>query len=245
MAYINRNPMSLANRDYGTNANVNPINKAGMLPVNNFSKGNHRSAPQISGENIKEKHNTKYHTCKPCAIMCGHKGTFGNKETSVPEFETIGLLGANLGIFDSDLISEWNDICSKLGMDTISAGGTLGWVMEAGEKNLIKTPLKFGSSHGISEALTAMAFRKGFGDEMAMGSRFLSEKYGGKSFAIQVKGLEMAAYDPRGAFGQGLAYAVANRGACHLSAYLIAMEIYFKLLKTDTTLAKPEFVQFF
>lgn len=245
MAYINRNPMAIANRDYGTNANVNPVNKAGMLPVNNFSKGSHRSAPHISGEKIKEKHNTKYHTCKPCAIMCGHKGTFKNKETSVPEFETIGLLGANLGIFDSDLISEWNDICSKLGMDTISAGGTLGWVMEAGEKGLVKTPLMFESPHGISEALKAMAFRKGFGDEMAMGSRFLAEKYGGKSFAIHVKGLEMAAYDPRGAFGQGLAYAVANRGACHLSAYLVAMEVYFKLLKTDTTLAKPEFVQFF
>jgi len=136
MADINRNPMAIANRYYGTNANVTPVNKAGMLPVNDFSKGSHRSAPQISGEKIKEKHNTKYHTCKPCAIMCGHKGTFKNKETSVPEFGTIGLLGANLGIFDSDLISEWNDICSKFGMDTISAGETLGWVMEAGEKGL-------------------------------------------------------------------------------------------------------------
>ena len=86
---------------------------------------------------------------------------------------------------------------------------------------------------------------RGFGAEMAQGCKALAKKYGGIEFAMQVKGLEMAAYDPRGSFGQGLAYAVANRGACHLSAYLVAQEVYFKLLNPTRTFAKPEFTKFF
>ena len=80
---------------------------------------------------------------------------------------------------------------------------------------------------------------------MAKGSRALSIEFGGKEFAIQVKGLEMAGYDPRGAYGQGLGYAVANRGACHLSSFPVALENFFGFLKPDTIRAKPEFVTFF
>jgi aldehyde:ferredoxin oxidoreductase len=132
-----------------------------------------------------------------------------------------------------------------MGMDTISAGGTLAWVMEAGGKGLIKTDLRFGSSEGIADTLLSIARRKGQGDEFANGTRWLSQKYGGQEFAIHVKGLEMAAYDPRGSWGQGLAYAVANRGACHLSAYLISLEIYFKYLNPFKTYAKAEFTKLF
>lgn len=194
---------------------------------------------------MKEKHDTKHHTCKPCSIWCGKKGTFGGKQVPVPEFETVGLMGSNIGVFDTEKIAEWNVICSEMGIDTISTGGTLAWVMEAAEKGLVQSSLTFGSPEGISDALHDIAYARGFGKEMGMGVRFLSEKYGGKDFAIHVKGLEMAAYDPRGAFGQGLAYAVANRGACHLSSYLIALEVYFNLLKPFATRAKPEFVRLF
>jgi aldehyde:ferredoxin oxidoreductase len=80
---------------------------------------------------------------------------------------------------------------------------------------------------------------------MGRGTRWLSEKYGGSEFAVQVKGLEMAAYDPRGSWGQGLSYAVANRGACHLSAYPTGLEVLFGLLNPFTTRAKARFVYFF
>jgi aldehyde:ferredoxin oxidoreductase len=163
----------------------------------------------------------------------------------VPEFETVGLLGSNLGIFDADQVAEFNRICNEVGMDTISAGGTIAWVMEAAEKGLVNSPLRFGSAEGVGQALLDIAHGRGFGAEMAQGSKALAKKYGGAEFAMQVKGLEMAAYDPRGSYGQGLAYAVANRGACHLSAYLIAQEVYFKLLNPGRTYAKPEFTKFF
>jgi len=237
--------MSLIMRQYGTAANTNPILKNNMLPVNNFTYGNHPKAIGITGEVIKKNHDTTYHTCNPCSILCGHKGMFNGKQTNVPEYETLALLGASLGIFDPNDISRFNEICNQKGLDTISAGGTLAWVMEANQKGLVKTDLEFGSSKQIIKALNNIADLKDFGRQMAMGSRALSNKFGGKEFAIQVKGLEMAGYDPRGAYGQGLGYAVANRGACHLSSFPVAFENIFGFLKPDTTRAKPEFVKFF
>jgi aldehyde:ferredoxin oxidoreductase len=244
--YINQNEMSsYFMREYGTNANVNLNNKAGILPVNNFRTGRHDDAHKISGQTIKKLHDIKYSTCKPCSILCGHKGNYKGKTLSVPEFETTALMGSNLKIFDTEKISDFNDICSKLGMDTISAGGTIAWIMEAGEKGLYETDLKFGSSEGVTDLLYDIAYSRGKGAEAALGSRELSGRYGGKDFAMHVKGMEMAAYDPRGAYGHGLAYAVANRGACHLSAYVVALEVYFGLLKADSPRAKADFVKFF
>jgi aldehyde:ferredoxin oxidoreductase len=246
VAHINRNQITGHHyRKFGTNANVRLNLKSNILPINNFTDGQHEKADRLSGEVMAQKHEFRHHNCKPCIIRCGHKGIFGDKEMTVPEYETIGLLGSSLGIFDSVQIAQWNQICNRLGMDTISAGSTLAWVMEAGEKGLVKSDLRFGSSQGVAQALEDIAYQKGFGKEMALGSRKLSEKYGGRNFAMQVKGLEMAAYDPRGCFGQGLAYAVANRGGCHLSAYMVAQENFFGLLKPDTIRSKAEWVKFF
>ncbi len=247
LKYINTNKItSVTYRKFGTPANVNFNNAGGILPVKNFTGGSHKDAYNISGEYMAEAFQTKYHSCKPCSILCGHKGNFAERgERTVPEFETISIMGSNLGIFDPVVISEWNDICSEMGMDTISSGGTIAWVMEAGEKGMIKTGLKFGSTKGISAALKDMAMMKGFGKEMAMGSRFLSRKYGGEDFAIQVKGLEMPGYDPRGSFGQGLSYATANRGACHVSTSIFALEVYFGLLDPYSAKAKAAVCRYF
>lgn len=243
---INHNPTtSVTYRNFGTASNVEPCNTAGLLPVHNFKDGSHEMADRVSGQHMAKEHATTHHTCKPCTIRCGHQGQFNAGTQPAPEYETIGLLGTSLGIFDLDKIAEWNQICSTLGMDTISAGGTLAWVMEASEKGLLSSDLKFGSADGVSQALEDIAFGRGFGADMAKGSRFLSQKYGGKAFAIHIKGLEMAAYDPRGSFGQGLSYAVANRGGCHLSAYLVAQEIYLGLLKPDSVFGKAKWVKFF
>jgi len=245
-AYINANGMtSDLYRNYGTNAGTRFCNESGILPVRNFQQGSHAKADEISGETMKERYKTSYSTCKPCTIMCGHKGEHADGSIhQIPEFESVGMLGMSLGTFDTDRITEWNDICCQMGMDTISAGGTLAWVMEAGENGLIDTPLRFGSTEGVAEALADIALRRGRGDELANGTRRLSDRYGGRGYAMHVKGLELCAYDPRGSWGQGLSYAVANRGGCHLSAYLIAMEIFFGLLNPYRADAKPEFARF-
>lgn len=242
---INSNEMTSGfYRDYGTTANVVPCNSANILPVNNFSDGSHPEHFEISGENYKEKHNSKYHTCKPCTILCGHKGEFGDTNTAIPEYETVGLIGSNLGIFESTTVAMLGKLCGEMGMDTISTGGTLGWAMEANEKGILESGLHFGDTKAVEQTIKDIAFGQGFGKELGMGSRALSKKHGGESFAIHTKGLELAAYDPRGSFGQGLSYAVANRGGCHLNAYVIAQEILFKLLNPYTPLGKASYVSY-
>lgn len=243
--HINSNEMtSVFYRNYGTTANVIPCNEANILPVNNFSDRSHPDHILIAGETYKENYNSKYHTCKPCTILCGHKGDFEGTTTAIPEYETAGLIGSNLGIFESVTVALLGMLCGDLGMDTISTGGTLGWAIEATQKGFIKTNLTFGNSKAIEQAIYDIAFAKEFGKELGLGSRALSKKYGGESFAIHAKGLELAAYDPRGSFGQGLSYAVANRGGCHLNAYVIAQEILFKLLDPYKKLGKAAYVKF-
>lgn len=243
--YIKQNNITDRYRKLGTSANVRDCLKAGILPINNFLDGKHELGNQVSGEFMAKKHNTSHHTCKPCTIRCGHKGKFKTGEMPAPEYETIGLLGTSLGIFDLDTIAQFNQVCGKLGLDTISTGGTLAWVMEAASKGLVKSDLKFGCEQGIEQAIYDIANVKDFGAKMAKGTRILSKEFGGQDFAMHVKGLEMAAYDPRGSFGQGLAYAVANRGGCHLSSYLVAQEVYFGYLKPDSIYGKIKWVKFF
>lgn len=232
-------------RRFGTDNLVTYTNIAGIMPVRNFTSGSSDNAYKLSGEYISENFNTKHHTCKPCTILCGKTGKFNGKDLSVPEYETVGLMGSNLEIFDPVKVAEWNDLCGRFGMDTISMGGTLAWVMEAGEKGLIKTDLKFGSSEGVAQAIEDTAFCRGFGQEMAKGTRALSNKYGGQDFAINVKGMELAAYDPRGSYGMGLNYAVANRGACHLSSTVMAQENFVHVLDPYSTIGKHVWVKFF
>ncbi|MBU1171428.1 MAG: aldehyde ferredoxin oxidoreductase family protein [Proteobacteria bacterium] len=233
-------------KNYGTSANVTICNTGGILPVNNFQAGSHPDAPQVSGETMAEKYPSKPSTCKPCSIGCGHKGRHPDGSMhQIPEYETVGLLGTNLGIFDAGRITEWNDLCGKMGMDTISTGSVIGWAMEAGEKGLFESDLTFGNPEGIAETISRIANKQGIGKDLGQGTRRLAEKFGGLDFAIQVKGLEMAAYDPRGSWGQGLAYAVANRGACHLSATTMALEVFMGYLNPHTDRAKADFVKYF
>ena len=244
--YINQNNITSDRyRNFGTSANVRPCLEAGILPIHNFKDGKHEQGDQVSGEFMAKNHATTHHTCKPCTIRCGHKGSFKAGDMSAPEYETIGLMGTSLGIFDLNSIAEFNRICGNLGLDTISTGGTLAWVMEAASKDLIQSNLRFGSTEGIAQALYDIAYMEDFGAKMALGTRALSRDFGGQDFAMHVKGMEIAAYDPRGSFGQGLAYAVANRGGCHLSSYLVAQEVYFGLLKPDSCYGKARWVKFF
>jgi aldehyde:ferredoxin oxidoreductase len=113
----------------------------------------------------------------------------------------------------------------ELGLDTMSTGGTIAYAMEAAERGLWDNGLGFGETDGIGALIEDIAYRRGLGAELAEGSRALSQRYGGEAFAMNVKGLELAAYEPRRAVGQGLGYAVSNRGGCHLNAgYAVALE---------------------
>ena len=125
------------------------------------------------------------------------------------------LLGS--GILNNDLkaILKWNYELDELGMDTISCANTISYAMEANEKGLWDNGLEFKKIDNLSKVFEDIAYKRGIGAELALGSKRLSEKYGGKEFAIHAKGMELAAYEPRKAVGLGLGYAVSNRGGCH------------------------------
>ena len=242
---IVRNPFVQAYKAYGTSYSVNPGVDSGYAPVRNFRDRTDERCRQLSGEVMAERYKTKHAVCTPCSVLCGHKGTYPDgKERHIPEYETIGLWGGNIMNFDPDIIGLWNDRMNELGLDTISCGATVSWAMEAAEKGLRPSTLRFGQTDTIAVMLADIAWLRGEGAELAQGSRKLATRYGGLEFAAQVKGLEMAAYDPRAGWGQGLNYAVANRGACHLNAYPIALEAIFHYIPQYSTLSKASWVAF-
>ena len=158
-------------------------------------------------------------------IRCARTVRVQGKDVKGPELETLALLGGNLCNNDLQKILDWNYELDELGMDTITTANTIAYAMEANEQGLWDNGLKFGSTDDLSAMFADIACRRGLGDELAEGSRRLSEKYGGREFAMHSKGLELAAYEPRRAVGQGLGYAVSNRGGCHLNGgYLVIME---------------------
>lgn len=244
--YIKRNSFSQTYKKYGTASNLRPGNKAGFVPVLNFRKRIDFGADELSGEAMAERYQTKPSTCRPCSIICGHKGTYPDgSQRQIPEYETAGLLGPNIGNHDPDILGRWNDCANRMGLDTVSLGATLSWAMEAAEKGIRPSSLRFGEHDEIEGMIEKIARREGEGDELARGSRWLSQRYGGKDFAIQVKGMELAAYDPRAAWGQGLNYAVANRGGCHLNAYPVALEVLFGFLPPYSSRSKARWVDYF
>ncbi|MFH1824737.1 MAG: aldehyde ferredoxin oxidoreductase family protein [Candidatus Firestonebacteria bacterium] len=213
---------------YGTAVLVNLMNVFGMFPTNNFQFGEFKGASKISGEAISEKLlEKKASGCFGCGIIqCARKIKTKSFKGSGPEYETTWSLGANCGIDDIELISEMNRLCNMLGMDTISTGGTIACAMELTGKGIIDFGIRFGEKKKIKNTIKNIAFRKGIGNELAEGSKRLSEKYKAIKYSMQVKGLELPAYDPRGSVGMGLTYATSNRGACHLrGGYVVGAEV--------------------
>ena len=140
----------------------------------------------------------------------------GSGETRV-EYESLFALGPLCGIGDSDVVLAAASRCDELGIDTISAGGTLAFAMECGERGLLKGGPRFDEPEALLGWLDEIAFRRGLGGAMAEGSRRLAESIGGNSiaFAPQVKGLELPGYEPRSLQTLALGFAVGTRGADH------------------------------
>ncbi len=212
---------------FGTAGILHVTNSLGMLPIRNFKKGFHKEANKTGGETIRKEIFDKSEACYGCSIRCGRYTKAGGMKGKGPEYETVWALGANCEIFNLLKITQANYYCNKLGLDTISMGVTISCAMELQEKGLFPYPqMQFGNEDILIETVKNTAYRKDVGEELAESSKRLAEKYGDPETAIQVKGLEIPAYDPRGAFGHALGYATSNRGGCHLTGYLAAMELF-------------------
>lgn len=209
----------------GTAGLIAPMQAHKILATKNFSAGRFDGFEKISGEELAENHLVSNAACTTCAIRCARMVKVDDKVVKGPELEILGLLGANILNDDIEKIIRWNYVLDELGMDSISAAGTVAFAMELAEKGVRDFGLRFGKTDNIEEMFHKIALREGDGDLLANGSRWLSEEFGGKDYAINAKGMELAAYTPRHAVGHGLGYATANRGGCHLNAgYLVVVE---------------------
>jgi len=230
----------------GTAGLVSTMQMRGQLSTKNYKYGTFKDYEKVSGETLAEEHNIVNKGCLSCPIKCARTVDVDGKAVKGPELETLGLLGG--GILNSDLaaILKWNYELDELGMDTISAASTLAFAMEANEKGLWDNGLEFGKVDQISKLWDDIAHRRDIGDELANGSRWCAEKYGGKEFAINSKGLELAAYEPRRSVGLGLGYAVSNRGGCHLNGgYMVLVEGLSLNVNQQTPHAKADFTVIF
>ena len=230
----------------GTAGLVSMMQYSNLLATKNYSSGSFDNFENISGETLREKHLVKNKGCTSCPIRCGRVVRFDGREIKGPELETLGLLGSNLLNDDLERIIRVNYLCDEYGIDTITFGASVGFAMELSEKGLWDNGLRFGECEGLEKLVHLVAKREGIGADLAEGVKRLSEKYGGAEFAIHVKGMELAAYEPRAAQGMGIGYATANRGGCHLNAgYLVVLEGLGMRVKGRTTRGKAALSVFF
>lgn len=228
----------------GTPSWVNLCNEFNMLPTKHFTFGKFSKAEQISGEFIREHYFDRNAGCHGCAVQCGSFLKVKSKEYRCPEYAGIAALGSNLLIGDIEHVIELNTLCNQLGMDVISTGVVLGYAMELQERGVISNALAFGDFQSAKDMILKIAYQDDLGAHLSHGVRWVSEKYGDEAYALHIKGLEMTTHDPRSIFGDALAYATANRGACHLSGNTFATDLIYGLMDPLSTKGKPEWVKF-
>jgi aldehyde:ferredoxin oxidoreductase len=210
----------------GTPMLVRICARAGIFPLMNFQHVAEGEGLAYTGEELANRFTVAKSGCTGCVIQCGRVTEIEGSRGEGPEYESLWALGPDLGIDDLPGIIRAAHRCNDLGMDTISTGATMACTMELKQRDLRSSTLSFGDAGSVHSMIDQIAHREGEGDELAEGSRSVAEKAGAGQFAMQVKGMELPGYDPRGAQGQGLAYATSNRGGCHLrGGYLVAREI--------------------
>lgn len=216
--------------DLGTNGALDSGMLSGDVPVKNWAVGEWlESLDTLNSFYCNDNALVKGEGCYACPMRCKRvvsvkEEKYYLEEAAGPEYETVCMLGTNVMNSSYEAVCKANDMCNRFGLDTIGTGAVIAMLMEAQEMGIVSpddTGLDFswGNADTILKSIELMAKAEGFGKEMGKGSRSLSEKLGKgcEDLAVQVKGLDLPAHDPRGFHGYGLAYAMSIRGGCHLT----------------------------
>jgi aldehyde:ferredoxin oxidoreductase len=221
---------------YGTTVVTSWCDEVGALPTRNFSAGSFEGGVNLYGQTMRKEIVMTDKGCFGCPSPCGKYSNMKRYNTKVegPEYETIGMIGSNLGIADIQAVAEANRLCDDLGIDTISAGGCIAWAMECYEKGIftrVETEgleLKFGNIEAVFEMIRRIAYRQShLGALLADGTKRAAAKVGKGSdkFAIQVKGMEQSAYATHNATAMLLAYMTCDVGAHHNRSWAITYDL--------------------
>jgi aldehyde:ferredoxin oxidoreductase len=243
-------------RIYGTAYVPQVTNTLGILPTRNFQAGTFESVSSIDGVALKEKYLVTHKPCWRCPISCGRLTAVDDEKYAGkgegPEYETISSLGSACGLDNLAALTKANYLCNELGLDTISTGLTISAAMELYERGIIGDeqtgmPLRFGDGDAVIAMVKKIAYRDGFGNELADGSYRLAEKYDHPEVSVTARKQELPGYDPRGSQGMGLLYATSNKGASHMEGDVAYEEVFGVPVKADplTTDGKPELVKRF
>jgi aldehyde:ferredoxin oxidoreductase len=243
-------------RIYGTSYVPQVTNTLGILPTRNFLQGTFEHVHNIDGDALKDNYLIRHTPCYRCPLSCGRltevpEGPYKGKGEG-PEYETISSLGTGCGVSNLAALVKANYLCNEYGLDTISTGMTIAAAMEMYEKGylseeVIGMPLRFGDHDAMIEMIKLMAYGKGFGKDLALGSYRLCEKYGHPEIAVTTRKQEFPGYDPRGSQGMGLLYATSNKGASHMEGDVAYEEVFGVPVKENplTTEGKAELVKHF
>ncbi len=217
------NPVIRRFKSYGTPNMVTAINKAGAFPNRYWADTYLDGWEKISTDALHNQCDVKPRACSKCFIACSRMTTIKNGrhaglKLEGPEYETIFAFGGLCLVDEIEEIAYLNDICDRLGLDTISSGNLCAFTIEAVKRNAIQYEIDYGDVDAIAVLLKMIARREGIGDTLAKGIRFAAAEWGLEDLAVHVKGLEPPGYDPRVLKGCGLAFATSCRGACHLRA---------------------------
>jgi len=218
-----------AMREGGTSCAVPFIEEIGDIPVKNWAEGSF-NVENLATPTMNAKFLVGRYSCANCAIRCGRvveikDGPYKLERGAGPEYETLALFGPNCLVDDLGPICKANELCNKYGLDTIGVGNAVSFAMEAYERGLLTEEdlgckARFGNGDDMLELIHKIAHREKFGNYLADGTKVAAQVLGGiaEEFAVQQRGMEFPAHDPRYADSIGLQYAVSPRGACHLSA---------------------------
>jgi aldehyde:ferredoxin oxidoreductase len=211
-------PATAKYRELGTLANLLAFNAISTLPTRNFTSATFAGAPQLAAEELHDLRGGTRSGCASCSIGCEHIYRARDGRSARVEYENVFALGPMCGVSDPDDVLAASARCDELGLDTISAGGTIAWAMECAQRGLLDAPwLCFGDGGALLRALDEIGSGDGLGALLAEGSRRAAVVVGGGSeeYAPHVKGMELPGYEPRTLQGMALGLAVNARGADH------------------------------
>jgi aldehyde:ferredoxin oxidoreductase len=216
---------------FGTQRGLLTANEVGVNPTRNFQTGYMEEAYKCGGEYIREKFVFRETGCSACVMHCGkftavEEGNYQGSYSEGPQWETLSDWGPRVGSVDPAFVIRMNELCNLYGMDVTSSSSAVAMAMELCEKGILSKEntngdnLEWGNSKAIESMLKKIAFREGFGDLLAEGAQRAAEKIGSQAnyFAIQKKGLELSAVDPRATMAYALGFAIGSRGPDHLTS---------------------------
>jgi aldehyde:ferredoxin oxidoreductase len=223
-------PVTQIYRNFGTPNQVKVTNAFGCFPTRYWSEGRTENWQNLGADYMQEHFEVKSKACPNCFLMCTKQslvkdGPYKGLRLEGPEFETIYAFGGLNCLHTLDEVAYLNDLCDRLGIDTMTAGNVTAFAIEASRRGKLDYAIDYGQTGRIADLLQLISTQEGVGKVLSQGVRAAAQALGVEDLAIHVKGMEPGGFDPRALKGMGLAYAVSSRGACHLRGTFYKAEL--------------------